>query len=466
MNLKDVTGVVLAGGKSSRMGSDKASLVIDGRPMIARVVDVLKEVFADVMIVGKNPERFQAPGVRTIGDSITGSGPLVGIYSALSACETPYCFVVACDMPCARPALVRWMVEECDGYDAFVPKIGPYLEPLFATYSKKCLIPIRDCLERGDYRVRGIFPEINMGYADETGIRAIDPDLESFTNIDTREDLRSLVEPNRRQDGAVCDCDYAAIDVRKFTDAGKDTEALQDARDTVVTEADLTLLYGDVRVEMPSCSPSNLEYLAVGRLVTRGFIGPDDRVTAVEMERLPRGNAIRVRTERVDGSASDSSASDQRRPGQGGPGHAVLFSPGAICDALDDLLRRSRLFQMTGAAHAAALWDGRGILVWHEDIGRHNAVDKVIGHSFLNGINLTDKMLVLTGRINSEIVAKVISAGIPIVASKAPPTDLGVAAASRAGVTVVGFVRDRRITVYSCLERVAGRPQVASQGRG
>lgn len=195
----DVTGVVLAGGKSSRMGSDKASLVLDGRQMVAHVIEALREVFPGVIVVGRNTERFQDLGVRTVTDSITGSGPLVGIYSALAACDTPYCFVVACDMPLVRPALVRWMVEACAGQDAFVPRTGPYIEPLFALYSKGCMPAIRESLDRGDYRVRSVFPHINVGYADESSIRAIDPCLESFVNIDTREDLWRLVERNRRR---------------------------------------------------------------------------------------------------------------------------------------------------------------------------------------------------------------------------------------------------------------------------
>lgn len=208
MRASDVTGAVLAGGKSSRMGSDKASLVVDGRQMVAHVIEVLRDVFPGVIVVGRNTERFRDLGVRTVADSITGSGPLVGIYSALRACDTPYCFVVACDMPLVRPALVRWMVRACAGQDAFVPRTGPYLEPLFALYSKRCMPAIRECLGRGDYRVRSVFPHVDVGYADESSIRGIDPSLESFINIDTREDLRRLVERNRRR-AASCPAEMA-----------------------------------------------------------------------------------------------------------------------------------------------------------------------------------------------------------------------------------------------------------------
>ncbi len=236
--------------------------------------------------------------------------------------------------------------------------------------------------------------------------------------------------------------DYTSVKVRRFTESGKENEAVEEISDLVVTEASLTVLHRDVRANLPSCSPSSAGYLAVGHLVSRGLIRSSDRV--VGLEHLPGENVIRVRTERVP--QQEELLEREFR---------VSFSPGAICSVLDDLLQRSSLFKMTGASHAAALCDDTGILCWHEDIGRHNAVDKTIGHGFLEGILLGDKMLALTGRINSEIVEKVVSAGIPALASKAPPTDLAVRIAERAGVTVIGFVRNRRLAVYSCPERLA-----------
>ncbi len=196
MKIKDVTGVVLAGGNSSRMGIDKASLIIDGKKMISYVIDALKEVFSDIIVVTKDANDIPISGVKTIADSISGCGPLVGIYSALSSCDTPYCFVIACDMPCVDPDLVRWMVNCGGDYDAFVPKLGGFFEPLFALYSNKCLDPIKQNLARGDYRVRSVFSKVNVGYADESDLRIIDPQLRSFVNINTREDLRLLGDEN------------------------------------------------------------------------------------------------------------------------------------------------------------------------------------------------------------------------------------------------------------------------------
>ncbi len=269
--------------------------------------------------------------------------------------------------------------------------------------------------------------------------------------------------------------DYTEVPAKRFFESGTDGQRAKETSDTVIAEASLTVLYRNVSVNIPSCSPSNTSYLAVGHLITGGLIRYADRVS--ELRYLPGENVIYVETEQAvtQGTPPETTKAPHtpEPPELPEPPEAAtvgsleyespalepcpMFNPGALCDIFDDLLQRSSLFKMTGACHAAALCDKDGILLWHEDIGRHNAVDKVIGHAFLEKIPLNDKMLAITGRINSEIVDKVVSANMPVVASKAPPTDVAVRTAQKAGVTVIGFVRNRRMTVYSNSERVVHR---------
>ncbi len=262
--------------------------------------------------------------------------------------------------------------------------------------------------------------------------------------------------------GHTSDCpDYAEVPIKRFSAIGTNGETVNEARDTVIVESSLTVLYRTISVNIPSCSPSGMKYLALGHLLTGGLLRYADRV--VELRCLPEKNVIYVETEQT---ASEDAPKPAELPEAGSGCHLEqtppvsepypIFDPGTMCEIFDDLLKRSSLFEMTGASHAAALCDNKGILLWHEDIGRHNAVDKVIGHAFLERIPLDNKMVALTGRINAEIVDKMVSAEIPIVASKAPPTDVAVKTAQKTGVTIIGFVRDRRMTVYSNSERVAG----------
>jgi FdhD protein len=127
--------------------------------------------------------------------------------------------------------------------------------------------------------------------------------------------------------------------------------------------------------------------------------------------------------------------------------------------ALKELFRRfqhaSELYKLTGCVHSAALSDGSGILSLAEDIGRHNAVDKIIGYAILENIPFSGKIMLASGRLSSEIVSKCAKWGIPVVASRTSPTSLAVDIAEKSGVTVVGFIRADRMNVYTHPHRIS-----------
>ncbi|OHE56907.1 MAG: formate dehydrogenase family accessory protein FdhD, partial [Thermodesulfovibrio sp. RBG_19FT_COMBO_42_12] len=126
----------------------------------------------------------------------------------------------------------------------------------------------------------------------------------------------------------------------------------------------------------------------------------------------------------------------------------------AIKKLFEEFQRKSELFQLTGCFHSAALSDGKRILIFAEDIGRHNAVDKVIGYSVINDIPSTGKLMLVSCRLSSEIISKCSRWEIPIIASRAAPTDLAVEIAEMSGVTLIGFVREDRLSVYTDPQRI------------
>lgn len=125
-----------------------------------------------------------------------------------------------------------------------------------------------------------------------------------------------------------------------------------------------------------------------------------------------------------------------------------------LTDVFHDFQKRSELYIMTGCMHSAAVSDGRHILVVGEDIGRHNAVDKVIGYCALEGIPMGDKIILVSGRLSSEMAVKCARCGIPIVVSRAAPTTLAVDIAEKHGITMVGFMRGKRLNIYTHPERI------------
>src|SRR5690606_26581772 len=152
------TGVLLAGGQSRRMKTNKALLDWQGEPLIAFQARRFQAWFSETILITNTPSEYAFLGLPMYSDRIPGLGPLVGIEAALGASRFPLAFVAACDMPFIDEALVRYMVELAAGdYDAVVPRIGRQREPLHAVYGKACLPHIAELLDQGTYAVAPLF---------------------------------------------------------------------------------------------------------------------------------------------------------------------------------------------------------------------------------------------------------------------------------------------------------------------
>ncbi len=179
----------MAGGKSRRMGRDKAWLDVgDGRPIVQRVIDVLSEVADEVFLVA-NDERYRALGLRVVPDRFPDGGVLGGIATAIGAATHDRVLVAACDMPFLRADVFRLLVASSDGADAVVPLVAGEHEPLHALYTKACLAPIERALASGKMRAISFFGGVRVRTLEELELRAADPELRSFTNVNTPEEL-------------------------------------------------------------------------------------------------------------------------------------------------------------------------------------------------------------------------------------------------------------------------------------
>ncbi|HBU08949.1 MAG TPA: molybdenum cofactor guanylyltransferase [Candidatus Omnitrophica bacterium] len=190
-----VNAIILAGGKNSRMGGeDKAFLEIEGRPIIERLIDTLRPLVKEIIVVTNSPKKYSAYSVKIIEDEIPGQGPLMGIYSGLKGSSARYNFVVACDMPFLSGALIEHMIKIKDAYDVVVPEIEEKYHPLFGLYSKNCLPVIRKRLKENRLNVRGIFPELKCRFISKEDAREFDRDLSFLMNVNTKEEL-SRIKP-------------------------------------------------------------------------------------------------------------------------------------------------------------------------------------------------------------------------------------------------------------------------------
>lgn len=189
-----VNAIILAGGKNIRMqGEDKAFLEIDGKPIIERLINKLRKLAGDIIVVTNSPEKYAHYPVTVVMDEKPGLGPLMGIYSGLKVSSVRYNFVAACDMPFVNEALVSYMIDNRDNYDALVPKIDDELHPLSAMYSKNCISVIEEMLRQDRRDVRSIFPKLNVRFLERAELEKIDKKLLSLVNINTRVDFRKIV---------------------------------------------------------------------------------------------------------------------------------------------------------------------------------------------------------------------------------------------------------------------------------
>lgn len=249
-------------------------------------------------------------------------------------------------------------------------------------------------------------------------------------------------------------------------------EGTGDTRGALANEFAVTIILNNEELVTLLCSPSDLDCLAIGFLCSEGLVNTRDEIkkTLVDQQRgvvrveIKRDNELarelpfkRLITSGCGRGASLYSAADI--PVQKVESQAVI-SVDEVFALVDAFQHASEVYLATHGVHSAALCDTKGILVFAEDIGRHNAIDKIFGKCLLENMPTHDQVVVTSGRISSEILYKVAKRGIPILTSISVPTCLGVNIANDLGITLIGSVKvRRRMNVYSHAWRVVSKRQ-------
>lgn len=231
-------------------------------------------------------------------------------------------------------------------------------------------------------------------------------------------------------------------------------------QEPIVNERYLTVEINGVEMVRLASSPDAGPELAVGYLIGEGIMAASSNLLHIEKKNNDVVNIV------IDGQPANYTGSvktintciaagfgELKPPLRQQPG-AKLFTAQQLLSIISELDAKSYTFKRTGGVHSAGLGAPQGLLQRFEDIGRHNAVDKVFGYAFLNRIALQDKCLVLSGRVANEILQKAAHSQIPVILSRSAPTLLTVDRARDLGITVVGFARGDRFNVYSHAERI------------
>ena len=257
-------------------------------------------------------------------------------------------------------------------------------------------------------------------------------------------------------------------DVEKVTIYRVTLDSKQASEDVVVRELPLTIILNGRELVTLLCSPANLKYLAIGFLFSEGLINCKNdikRITVNESKGIAHIETItdlggeeeqvfkRIITPGCGRGAAFYSAADA--VGMNEVESKLKITGAEILDLMKQFQLRSETYRSTGGVHSAALCNKKEVLLFSEDIGRHNAIDKIFGQCLWEGIPTDNQLIFTSGRVSSEIVIKIARNNVPILASKSAPTSTSIKLANSLGVTLIGFVRGTRMNVYSNDQRIA-----------
>jgi molybdenum cofactor guanylyltransferase len=185
------TGIILAGGMNRRMeGRNKALLSVGDQSIVNRQIDLLGELFEQVILVTNQPLEFVAWECLIVSDLLPVRSSLSGIHAGLYYSRFSHAFITACDMPFLKKEMVQLLIQNLEPkWDVIVPVTKEGYQPLCAVYSQRCLKIIEDQAGKGDLKISKLYSKIKVKRIDEESLRQIDPDLVSFFNINTQEDL-------------------------------------------------------------------------------------------------------------------------------------------------------------------------------------------------------------------------------------------------------------------------------------
>ena len=389
--------LLLAGGKSARMGTSKAELLYEGKTFLQHMLDKARQLGIEKCYISGYAS--QQEEVRTVWDIYPERGPLSGIHACMKTIKTPYCLILPVDAPKLPVEILEALLQrhqQLQNNRVLIWEHGVRQEPLIAIYPTTMVDTIETMIKD---HAAPVFRAIDTWGFDSFRMEMAE---EQIININTPELYKKLLGENI--DNAK---EKETIVLRRIRDG-----EILDAKDEVALEHHFTIPLhkgGEVRA---TCTPTYVEEFILGR---RYLL---DDLMQKEYPPQPEGQLSAVEIDTILRLASD-----------------VFDAPGD-------------LFQSTGCAHSCSLVTDGVVQCYLEDIGRHNALDKVVGYALKNGIPISKSIVFTSGRISQDYLEKVIKAGFKIVVSRAAVTASAVALARSKNITMLGFIRRNGGNIY------------------
>jgi len=441
--------VVLAGGRSSRFGSDKSRARLGGVSLLERVRSILRDVVSEVFVIGGDTSEIAEPE--------PGAGPLQALIAALREArrrDATGVIAVACDLPLFDVASARRLARPLtDDSVGRVPRVAGRLQVMSAHWSIAALTAMETAWQEGERSLTRVCAGLELEVDDDWDARAL-------TDVDTPAELERLQASLREGRQAT-----TAVRVHRHPQD-------EDFDDQVAREEPLEIVVDGAALAVLLRTPSGLEddlSLAAGFLLAEGVIQtmgdldglapcrdpaaehPDNRVLVT----LAAGVSVPDAARRVFASGTSCGLCGKTTIAslvQRMPERAAAVAP-QLADvmAMDAAVRtRQTGFASTGALHAAALFEGKVLIAIAEDVGRHNAVDKIFGRALRRGeLPLSDKVLWVSGRVSFDLAQKALIAGVAALVAVGAPTSLAIELARSGGLHLYGFVRNGRANRYT-----------------
>ncbi|MBU4228655.1 formate dehydrogenase accessory sulfurtransferase FdhD [bacterium] len=233
--------------------------------------------------------------------------------------------------------------------------------------------------------------------------------------------------------------------------------------DLVAREITFTILLNEKKLITLNCSPEKYKYLGLGFLYTSGILQKKKNIISLVINE--KQGLMDIKMKGVSLSSEDiinnnlwiasCQQSEEQKDAPLPIDTSLKISSALVYSLISEMQERAGFFKLTGGVHSCALVDKQGsIILFSEDISRYNTIDKILGEAFVNDINTEDKIILTSCRITSGILKKIIIGKLPMVISRAAPTDLAIKLAKRMGITLVGFVRGKRMNIYTHPERI------------
>lgn len=471
MNTTD-SAIILAGGRSLRMGFDKQLLRLNDEYLLSRNLELILSIFSEVIVVSNEPEYLKEidhiEQAKIVPDIYEGRGPLGGIHAGLANISSDYAFVLAVDMPVLdrdHILLMKQYMTEAEVGDGLVNinASSGEPEPFFAFYGRHLLPELEQAIVSNRRSLRRFIDRHDFIRLDYPSGEIQDRDI--FFNINDRKGFRQFHEMQRPElkDLSPLSLDEDSPVIRSLPVIRYKGSVHKELPDDVITEAEISLYVNGRFFQTMYCTPKDLPELITGNLYAQGRIQAAEELLDLAITRRDDPELVlydvhaKVRAVEEPGEAGESrvfTTSGSSRP-------AIPFAGSLVKEDIElelDMERimaisgvfqdTSALFARTGGNHACALIEDGEMISFMEDIGRHNALDKLIGKALMEGRDLSHAMILLSGRMASEMTMKVLRTPVSVLLSRSAPTDRSVKLARDNNLTMVGFIRGQRLNIY------------------